>query len=417
MGNIVVGQSGGPTAAINSSLTGVIKGGLYFNVPKIYGMRNGIEGFMKGDIIDLKDAFPNYEGLSVLRRTPASFLGTCRYKLPPCEGNEEIYETIFQRMEEKDITALLYIGGNDSMDTIQSLSDYAASHGKPQRFIGIPKTIDNDLPVTDHTPGYGSAAKFIATMTKEIIRDTESFGGSKSPKISIVEIMGRNAGWLTAASALSRAKDCVGPDLIYFPELDFDKDDFLSRVDALAGKKKSIVICASEGIHGKAGALLSEDSAGLDAFGHSQLSGAGRVLGDMIKNGLGLKNRTIEFSILQRCASHLASGTDIDEAFNVGFEAVRAAENGETGRMITINVEQREPYIANYKAADIHGIANEEKRLPLTWITPDGVNVTDEFLEYARPLIDGYCYPHYANGVPKHVTLYNANMEESGKIE
>ena len=254
-------------------------------------------------------------------------------------------------------------------------------------------------------------------MTKEIIRDTESFGGSKSPKISIVEIMGRNAGWLTAASALSRAKDCVGPDLIYFPELDFDKDDFLSRVDALAGKKKSIVICASEGIHGKGGALLSEDSAGLDAFGHSQLSGAGRVLGDMIKNGLGLKNRTIEFSILQRCASHLASGTDIDEAFNVGFEAVRAAENGETGRMITINVEQREPYIANYKAADIHGIANEEKRLPLTWITPDGVNVTDEFLEYARPLIDGYCYPHYANGVPKHVTLYNANMEESGKIE
>lgn len=408
MGNLVVGQSGGPTAVINSSLVGVIKGALHFHIPKIYGMKNGIEGFLQGKILDLKELFPNNEGLSLLKRTPSSFLGTCRYKLPPADGHEEVYEKVFQRLEEYDISYFLYIGGNDSMDTIQQLSDYAAAHNKPQKFIGVPKTIDNDLPATDHTPGFGSAAKFIATTTKEIIRDTESYETS-GPKISVIEIMGRNAGWLTGASALSRSSDCVGPDLIYLPETDFVSEDFLSHISDITKKKASIVIAVSEGIHTADGKLVCESSGNAtftDAFGHTQLSGSGHVIANLISNELGFKTRAIELSILQRCATHLASRTDIDEAYNVGFEAVKAAIDGQTGKMITIEVVEREPYIAHYKAADIHGIANEEKKVPLDWITPDLNDVTEDFLTYARPLIRGSMFPHFEDGIPKHATLY-----------
>lgn len=408
MGNLVVGQSGGPTAVINSSLVGVIKGALHFGIPKIYGMKNGIEGFLQDRVLDLNELFPNAEGLALLKRTPSSFLGTCRYKLPPASGNEEVYEKVFERMEEYDISYFLYIGGNDSMDTIQQLSDYAATHHKPQKFIGIPKTIDNDLPATDHTPGYGSAAKFIATTTKEIIRDTESYESS-GPKISVIEIMGRNAGWLTAASALSRSSDCVGPDLIYLPEVAFDPKAFLGHVSDITSKKASLVIAVSEGIRLADGTLVCESSGNatfVDPFGHTQLSGSGHVVANMISNELGYKTRAIELSILQRCATHLASRVDIDEAYNVGFEAVKSAIHGETGKMIVIEVVEREPYIAHYKAEDIHGIANEEKKLPLGWISPDKTDVTDDFMTYARPLIGGFLLPHFEGGIPKHTTLY-----------
>lgn len=413
MGNLVVGQSGGPTAVINSSLVGVIKGALHFHIPKVYGMKNGIEGFLQGKLLDLNELFPNAEGLALLKRTPSSFLGTCRYKLPKAEGNEEVYEQILARMEEYDISYFLYIGGNDSMDTIQQLSDYAAAHGKPQKFIGIPKTIDNDLPATDHTPGYGSAAKFISTTTKEIIRDTESYESS-GPKISVIEIMGRNAGWLTGASALCRSSDCVGPDLIYLPEVNFEPEAFIEQVRDITSRKASLVIAVSEGIHYANGTLVCEDSGNatfVDAFGHTQLSGSGHVVANLISHELGYKTRAIELSILQRCATHLASRLDIDEAYNVGFEAVKAAIDGQTGKMIIIKVHEREPYISYYEAADIHGIANEEKKVPLEWITANNADVTEDFLNYARPLIGGMLFPHFEGGIPKHATLYGPDKK------
>lgn len=407
MGNLVVGQSGGPTAVINSSLAGVYQSARDSGIEKVYGMHYGVEGLIRDDLILLNECFPHKSDLSLLKRTPAMFLGTCRYKLPKAEEDPEVYETIFQRLEQYNISVFLYIGGNDSMDTIQQLSDYAAAHKKPQKFIGIPKTIDNDLPATDHTPGYGSAAKFIGTSIKEIVRDTESFYG-KDPKISIVEIMGRNAGWLTAASALSRDIDCIGPDLILLPERVFQPEAFIDQIRGLAEKKKSIVIAASEGIKTADGKLVCELSgsyAFTDPFGHRQLSGSGKVLGDLISEHLGYKNRVIEFSILQRCATHLASQTDIDEAFNCGYIGVEKALAGETGKMVTIQVRKRSPYLVAYETKDIHGIANEEKRVPDEMISKDGTDVTEEFIRYARPLISGIQLPYDSAGVPRHTTL------------
>ena len=313
-GNVIVGQSGGPTAVINSSLAGVIKAARKLGAGKVYGMHHGIEGFLKEDIIDLDDYITCSADLSLLKRTPSAFLGSCRYKLPQIEGNEEVYDKMFEIMEKYNIEYFLYIGGNDSMDTIKMLSDYAAKKDKPQKFMGVPKTIDNDLPLTDHTPGYGSAAKYIATSMKEIIRDNESFGASK-PTVCIVEIMGRHAGWLTAAAALSKDVDCDGPDLIYLPEVPFDVDDFLEKVKDLAAKKSSVVIAVSEGINLADGRFVCElggSSDFVDAFGHKQLSGCASYLANRVTEATGLKSRAIEFSTLQRCATHMASRTDID---------------------------------------------------------------------------------------------------------
>ncbi|MBQ5580241.1 MAG: diphosphate--fructose-6-phosphate 1-phosphotransferase, partial [Clostridia bacterium] len=298
MSNVIIGQSGGPTAVINSSLAGAIRAAKDHGIKKVYGMHHGIEGFLNDDVIDLDIYFDDLYELSLLKRTPSAFLGSCRYKLPEIEGNEDTYEKMFLLMEKYDIEYFLYIGGNDSMDTIKQLSDYAAMHGKDQKFIGIPKTIDNDLPVTDHTPGYGSASKFIATTMKEIIRDNESFGASE-PKLCVVEIMGRNAGWLTASSMLADDPDCNGPDLIYLPEVAFDPEAFIHRVHDLCLIKKSIVIAISEGIQLADGTLVCElgnDATFVDAFGHRQLSGAGKVLTNMIAEQIGYKTRTIEFS-------------------------------------------------------------------------------------------------------------------------
>lgn len=247
MGNMIIGQSGGPTAVINSSLAGAIKAAKMNGIERIYGMRYGIEGFLQGQIVDLGEIFTDLYDLSLLKRTPAAFLGSCRYKLPACEKDEAPYHTIFSLLEQYDIDMFLYIGGNDSMDTIQQLSDYAAAHGRRERFMGIPKTIDNDLPFTDHTPGFGSAAKFVATSMKEMIQDNESFGAT-DPRAAVVEIMGRNAGWLTGSTVLSRDSECSGPDLVYLPELPFDEDDFVERVERIAKVKKSIVVAVSEGL-------------------------------------------------------------------------------------------------------------------------------------------------------------------------
>jgi 6-phosphofructokinase 1 len=314
---------------------------------------------------------------------------------------------MFDIMDKYDIEYFLYIGGNDSMDTIKMLSDYAASHKKRQKFMGVPKTIDNDLPLTDHTPGYGSAAKYIATSMKEIIRDNESFGASK-PTICIVEVMGRHAGWLTAATALSKDADCDGPDLIYLPEVTFDVDDFMSRVKYLAETKSSVVIAVSEGVKVADGRFLCElgqSNDYVDAFGHKQLSGCASYLANLVTSQTGLKSRAIEFSTLQRCATHMASRVDIDEAYNVGYVACQAAMNGETGQMVIIQVTSREPYLVMYNKYDIHEIANVERKVPHDWIINDGTYVSDKYLEYARPLIIGTLLPYYASGLPKHLTL------------
>ena len=407
MGNVVIGQSGGPTAVINSSLAGAIKAAKVEGIPKVYGMRHGIEGFLKERFIDIDDYLFDLNDLSLLKRTPAAFLGSCRYKLPDIEGHEPYYESMFRVMEEMDIEYFLYIGGNDSMDTIMKLSTYAARNGKRQKFVGIPKTIDNDLAVTDHTPGYGSAAKFIATSTKELICDNESFGAT-TPKICLVEIMGRNAGWLTASSALSRDTEGTGPDLIYLPEVDFSEDAFLSNISDLLQVKSSIVVAVSEGIHFSDGTLVCEGDSEftfVDAFGHKQLSGASRVLQKMIAREFKLNSRAIEFSILQRSATHLASRVDVDEAYNVGYTAMEAALRGETGRMITLHVLQREPYVVNYESTPIEEIANVEKKMPVEWITKDGTYVTDDFLKYVKPLVIGSLTPYHAGGLPKHMSL------------
>lgn len=376
-GNIVVGQSGGPTAVINSSVAGVYAAAKKLGVKKIYGMVHGIQGFLQDNLIDLGEYLDDETGIELLKRTPSAFLGSCRFKMPKIEGHEEVYEKVFEIMEKHDIECLFYAGGNDSMDTVKMLSDYAAAHNKPQRFMGVPKTIDNDLPVTDHCPGYGSAAKYIATSMKEIIRDNESFGVEK-PTVCIVEIMGRHAGWLTAAAALSRGDDCSGPDAIYLPEVTFDMDKFMEKVKYLSETKSSVVIAVSEGIalaDGRFVCELGNASDFVDAFGHKQLSGCAATLANKVAAETGLKTRAVEFSTLQRAATHLASLTDINEAFQVGHDAVMAAEEGKTGMMITLDRNGDDPYQCGTSAYDIHAIANVERPVPAEWITEDGCDV------------------------------------------
>ncbi len=403
-GNVVVGQSGGPTAVINSSVAGVYVAAKKLGVNKVYGMVHGIEGFLEDRICDLDEYLSDEAGIELLKRTPSAFLGSCRFKMPKIEGHEDVYEKIFEIMEKHDIECLFYCGGNDSMDTVKMLSDYAAAHGKNQRFVGVPKTIDNDLPITDHCPGYGSAAKYIATSMKEIIRDNSSFG-AKKPTVCIVEIMGRNAGWLTAAAALSRGSDCVGPDAIYLPEKVFDMDAFMAKVKELAATKSSVVIAVSEGVKIADGRYVCElgREVAVDAFGHKQMSGTAVMLAEKIAAETGLKTRAIEFSTLQRAATHIASLTDINEAFQVGHDAVVAANEGKTGMMITLDRNGDDPYQCGTSAYDIHAIANVERKVPDEWITADGTDLTDDYEKYARPLIMGELMPLYVNGTPRHL--------------
>lgn len=405
-GNIVVGQSGGPTAVINSSVAGVYVAAKELGVSKVYGMVHGIEGFLQGKVVDLDKYLANPVGVELLKRTPSAFLGSCRFKMPKIEGHEDVYEKVFQVMEEYDIECLFYAGGNDSMDTVKMLSDYAAAHNKPQRFMGVPKTIDNDLPITDHCPGYGSAAKYIATSLKEIIRDNESFGAEK-PTVCIVEIMGRNAGWLTAAAALAKGSDCSGADAIYLPERVFDMDAFVAKVKELAATKSSVVIAVSEGVHVADGRYVCElgKEVAVDAFGHKQMSGTAAMLANMVAAETGLKTRAVELSTLQRAATHLASLTDINEAFQAGSDAVKAADEGKTGMMITLDRNGNDPYQCGTSAYDIHAIANVERKVPDEWITEDGTGLTEEYIRYARPLIMGELLPIFVDGLPRHIVM------------
>ena len=405
--NIVVGQSGGPTAVINSSLAGVYKTAKERGFHKVYGMLHGVQGFLDEQYVDLSTQIHSDIDIELLKRTPSAFLGSCRYKLPDIHENPEIYEKLFQIMDNLDIEAFIYIGGNDSMDTIKKLSDYAIIKGHSQKFLGVPKTIDNDLALTDHTPGFGSAAKYIAASTKEVIRDALGLTYNKE-SITVIEVMGRNAGWLTGATALAKTEECDGPDAIYLPEAVFDIDKFLKHTKEILKKKKSVVIAVSEGIKLADGRYVCELSGGadyVDAFGHKQLQGTAAYLAGFLGAEIGCKTRSIEFSTLQRSASHMASRVDVDEAFMVGGAAVKAADEGDTGKMIVIDRVSDDPYQSTAGIYDVHRIANHEKLVPRSWMNKDGNYVTNEFVNYIEPLIHGDYQPFMVNGLPQHLVL------------
>ena len=405
--NIIVGQSGGPTSVINSSLAGVYKNAIERGFDKVYGMLHGIQGLLDEQYIDLSTQIHSELDIELLKRTPSAFLGSCRFKLPEIHEDKSIYEKIFDILNRLDIDAFIYIGGNDSMDTIKKLSDYAILTGQTQKFLGVPKTIDNDLALTDHTPGFGSAAKYIGASTKEVIRDAQGLTYKKS-MITIMEIMGRNAGWLTGATALARTEDCDGPDLIYLPEVPFDIDKFLTKVKDLIKKKSSVVIAVSEGIRLADGRYICElGSSGdyVDAFGHKQLAGTATYLANFLAAECGCKTRAVELSTLQRSASHMASRVDIDEAFMVGGAAVKAADEGDTGKMVVIDRVSDDPYMATTGIYDVHRIANEEKVVPRSWMNKDATYVTKDFVDYISPLIQGDYQPIMVNGLPRHLVL------------
>ena len=404
-GNVIVGQSGGPTAAINSSLAGVYRTAKDRGAKKVYGMLHGIQGLLKERYIDLSEHITNELDVELLKRTPAAYLGSCRYKLPEIHENRDVYEKIFEILNKLEIEAFIYIGGNDSMDTIKKLSDYAIVTGQPTRFVGCPKTIDNDLALTDHTPGYGSAAQYIGTSVKEIIRDGFCLEYEKGV-VTIVEIMGRNAGWLTGAAALAKGEDCPGPDLIYLPELAFDLEKFSTKIKKLMEKKMSVVVAVSEGIKLEDGRYVCELGTGVDfvdAFGHKQLTGTASYLANFVAGEVGCKTRAIELSTLQRAASHLASRVDILEAYQVGGAAVKAADEGDSGKMVVIERFSDDPYQSGTEVKDVHKIANGEKLVPRNWVNQEGIYVTEEFITYVKPLIQGDVSPVMVDGIPRHL--------------
>lgn len=404
-GNVIVGQSGGPTAVINSSIAGVYRTAIDRGARKVYGMLHGIQGFLDEKYVDLSDHIRNDLDVELLKRTPSAYLGSCRFKLPEIHEDRDIYEKIFRILDKLEIEAFIYVGGNDSMDTIKKLSDYAIVTGHDCKFVGVPKTVDNDLALTDHTPGYGSAAKYIGTSTKEVIRDGLALTYDKE-QVIILEIMGRNAGWLTGAAALARSEDCDGPDLIYLPELTFDVDKFKKKVGELLEKKKCVVVAVSEGIKVADGRYVCELSEGIDSvdpFGHKQLTGTASYLASMLAAEFGCKSRAIELSTLQRSASHLASRVDINEAFQVGGAAVKAADEGETGVMVILERVSDDPYQCATAVKNVHKVSNVEKLVARKWINKEGTYVTEEFLDYVRPLIQGDYPPVMVEGLPRHL--------------
>ena len=400
MKNMIVGQSGGPTAVINGSLYGVVSEGFKHpeSIEHVYGMINGIEGFLSNQIMDMHPLLKNGD-LELIRTTPGSYLGSCRYKLPE-DLNNPVYPELFQKFEDYNIGYFFYIGGNDSMDTVSKLSRYAAKIQSPIRVIGVPKTIDNDLVETDHTPGFGSAAKFVATTVREIAIDASVYDNKKS--VTIVEIMGRHAGWLTAASALARKFEGDNPVLIYLPEVAFNQEDFLEKVKKALETTPNLVVCVSEGINDGNGTFICEfaSDVGVDTFGHKMLTGSGKYLENLIKEKLGVKVRSVELNVSQRCSSSCRSKTDLDEADHSGAFAVNAALNGETGKMISFVRTNTSPYELSFSTADVNIICNQEKAVPLSWITKDGSDVTDEFIRYAAPLIQGSVDVPTENGLP-----------------
>ncbi len=403
MANAIVGQSGGPTSVINASLAGVFQACQMRGAKHVYGMLHGIQGLLDEKVCDLSERLKSFLDIELLKRTPSSFLGSCRYKLPAPEDDEATYEKLFAILKKLDIQWFFYIGGNDSMDTINKLARYGRQIGSEIRFMGVPKTIDNDLMHTDHTPGYGSAAKYIGVVMKEIIRDATVYGTNF---VTIVEVMGRNAGWLTAAAALARGEDCEGVDLICLPELPFHTDRFLAKVERMQKERASVVIAVSEGVKlpdGRFVCELSDDARTTDAFGHINLTGTARYLSNLVARNLPTRTRAVELSILQRCGGHLTSRTDITEAYQVGGAAAKAAFEGVTGKMVALKRLSNDPYQCTTELVDINDVANFEKKVPVEWINDARTDMLPEFLAYARPLIQAELTPIYINGLTQHI--------------
>lgn len=412
-GAAIVGQSGGPTAVINATLAGVIAGSLESDarqyITRLYGMRNGIEGFLDGRMTDLTAMFsdaagePDEEKLELLIQTPGAALGSCRRKLPDPE-QEEFYNALLEKFREHDIRYFFYIGGNDSMDTVRKLSAYVEKHSYEMCVIGLPKTVDNDLPGTDHAPGYGSAAKMIACEVQEIVRDCAVY---TVPAVTIVEIMGRDAGWLTAASALPRAVGGYAPDLVYLPEVPFSMEAFLADLRALFRVKPNIVVAVSEGLRNSDGKYVgdSDQNGAIDVFGHRYLAGTARTLEHAVKKEFGCKVRSVELNLPQRCAAHIISLTDRNEATEAGKAGIRTALENKSGCMISIVREPGEEYAVKYENHPVDEIANRERKVPETFITPEKNNVTDECLRYILPLIQGNADIRMNAGIPVHFVI------------
>ena len=432
---ILVGQSGGPTAAINASLAGVVRAA-HAQGLRVLGMRNGIQGFLEGDVVDLVEALgltasesgsfnqaptnPGEKNLQLLRKTPSSWLGSCRFKLPELEAELEvelevnstvrssresaaispIYQQIDAQLKKYQVDAVLYIGGNDSMDTTDKLSRYFAQIESHVRVVGVPKTIDNDLEGTDHTPGFGSAARFVASVTAELIRDG---GVYNSKNVTFIEAMGRDAGWLTAAGALAQDICGTAPDFVLLPEIPLDEHALLYAIEQRLRKKNNVIVVVSEGVHHADGSFLFDaKSVAIDTFGHlTAQSGTAQYLSQLAKDQLGVKSRGIELNTLQRCASHAASKVDLDEAEALGAAGVEAVLQGKTGVMVGIHRTSDKPYATKIRTTPVADVANKVKLVPREMISKDGFNVTDAALTYLRPLVVGMEEPISTDGLPR----------------
>ena len=407
--NCIIGQSGGPTAAINASLAGVIYGAKCSNeYENVYGMIHGIMGLLENRYIDLLKEFDSDEKINALKQTPAMYLGSCRFKLPTYKEDLDVYVKIFDILTKLEITDFYYIGGNDSMDTVMKLDDYAKSINSHINFIGIPKTIDNDLMGTDHTPGFGSAAKYVASSILEVVHDSLIY---QLKSVTIIEIMGRNAGWLTAAAALARNEYNDAPDLIYLPEVVFDKERFLRDIHEVFERKNCVVIAVSEGIKDANGNFLDDNSkyAKKDAFGHVLHSGTGKMLESLVFKEFQCKVRSIELNVLQRCAMHIASKTDLDESFVIGQKAIDTALANKSGHVMGFKRISNNPYQVDYISSDVRKIANLEQKIPTEWINKDGNNITQELYDYLFPLIQGEVNVNYQTGIPAYYSCNHLN--------
>lgn len=415
--NIAVAQSGGPTCAINASLLGVFRHATkYEEIENVFGSVNGVEGLILDNFINLCDIISDDDDVELIRQTPSTVLGSCRYKLPDYKIDSSIYETIIDNLKKHDIQAFFYIGGNDSMDTVMKLDDYFKTNNINIKAIGIPKTIDNDLPVTDHTPGFGSAAKYVATTMQEIIRDSSVYS---SKSVTIVEIMGRDTGWLTASSALLRRNYEIAPHLIYLPEVPFSVEKFLKDVRKAQEKYYAVIVAVSEGIVLNPEEIEDFQSGKTDNFGHKYLSGVGKALEKIVARELGCKVRSIELNVMQRCSSHLSSKRDITEAERIGGAAVKTALNGFSGRMMVYRRVSNHPYNMRIEHVDVREVANKVKYFPIEWINKNHNNVTEAAIEYCMPLIQGEQNFRMKNGLPQHYVLRFAlpHDKREGKIE
>lgn len=399
--NVVVAQSGGPTAVINASLLGVYRAARQWReVDTVYGSLYGIEGVIKDNLVDLNALLSSEEEQACLRQTPSAALRSCRYKLPSVEKDPVVYEQIRATLEKHDIGAFFYIGGNDSMDTVDKLSKYFESVGSPIRVMGVPKTIDNDLCLMDHTPGYGSAAKFVATCMWEMIRDCSVYD---LDSVLIVEIMGRDTGWLTASAAIPHLHGCDAPHLVYLPEVAFSADQFIADVLAAQKSTRTVIVAVSEGVELEG--LDDFQSGKVDNFGHKYLSGIGKCLEELVRNRIGCKVRSVELNILQRCAAHIASETDLSEAESLGAVAVKAAAQGKTGMVSAIVSRYDAEYIPNYGIVPVCDVANKIKYVPREWINEAGNNMLPVALEYIKPLIQGEPTIVTEGGIARHFII------------